>query len=64
MDLGRLQELVVLTAALFAGAILAQPRSDRIHPERLRLWAASMGRFRRPVGFAIIAAVLVIVLFG
>jgi hypothetical protein len=64
MDLERLEELVVLAAAMIAGAILALPSGDRIWPERFNLWASSMGSFRRPIGFAIIAAVLVVAIFG
>ena len=64
MDLERFEELVVLAAAVIAGAMLALPSGDRIWPERFKLLAASMGSFRRPIGFAIIAAVLVVVIFS
>jgi hypothetical protein len=62
MDIERLEELVVLAAALAVGVLLAVVDPDRM-PERMRSWALSLGKFRQPIGVCIVLAAIALALF-
>jgi hypothetical protein len=62
MDLEKLEELVVLAAALAVGALLAVVDPDRM-PERLRSWALALGKFRQLIGVCLVLAAVALALF-
>ena len=62
MELERVQELVVLVAALAVGVLLAVVDPDRM-PARIKTWALSLGKFRQPMGVLIILAVVALAVF-
>jgi hypothetical protein len=62
MELERVQELVVLAAALAVGVLLAVVDPDRM-PARIKTWALGLGRFRQPMGVLIILAVVALAVF-
>ena len=62
MEIERLQELVVLAAALALGVLLLVDPSRL--PERLRSPVLGLGRYRLWIGAGIILLVIVVVLLG
>ena len=62
MELERVQELVVLAAALAVGGVLAVVDPNRM-PARIKSWALSLGKFRQPIGVGIILIVIGLALF-
>ena len=63
MGLERLEEVIVLAAALAVGVLLAVVAPDRM-PERMKSWVLSLGKFRQPIGVIIILAALALAAFG
>lgn len=62
MEIERLQELVVLAAAL-ALVVLFLIVDPNYMPERLKSWALSLGKYRQLIGVGIILAVIALMLF-
>ena len=62
MDLERTQEVVVLTAALFAGIVLAVVDPE-LMPEKMKFWALALGRFRQSVGVGIVLVMTALIVF-
>jgi hypothetical protein len=62
MELGRIEELIVLAAALAVGILLAVIDPDRM-PARMKSWALSLGRFRQAIGVGIILVVVAHAIF-
>lgn len=63
MGADRLQEMVVLAAALACGVVLALVNPDHL-PERLKSWVLALGKYRGPVGVVIILVVTALAIFG
>lgn len=62
MEIERLQELVVLAAALSL-AVLFLVVDPNYMPERLKSWALSLGKYRQLIGVGIILAVIALMFF-